>query len=236
MTISFQRHKCFSHNSNLDAMQEIKTDHALVTSSFQVFASVSKDPLNKRKKGCFKRCFRWRIDAQIDEVLPHIWDPHIQVDATSQWQTLRALSNAVSTRKMGLRYVDPPFVKDLCKQRREVTDSAQRAWIVRAIFACRTAAKREWWKQLENAAGNGDSEAICYLRRRQRKPASTTAFARDSGAAKLQTAFVLIPWRSSANLLLILAKMKLSACSYSFGTVRPISFGCPSGRMKSNSL
>ena len=166
---------------NLDAMHEIKTDHALVTSSFQVFASVSKDPLNKRKKGCFKRCFRWRIDAQIDEVLPHIWDPHIRVDATSQWQTLRALSNAVSTRKVGLRYVDPPFVKDLCKQRREVTDSAQRAWIVRAIFACRTAAKREWWKQLENAAGNGDSEAICYLRRRQRKPASTTAFARDSG-------------------------------------------------------
>ena len=139
---------------NLQAMTELGCDHGLVTSSFQFLTAPAKKPAAKPVK---KKCFRWIVNGSIDECLPLLLSSMPHDDPINQWLVLKKLAQKVCKRRTGLRYRDPPFVKDLCKQRRETVDHIQRAWLVRSIYVCRAAAKRDWWKRLELQASCGNS-------------------------------------------------------------------------------
>ena len=168
---------------NTSAMNEIGSDHALISASFLVIDlhnTPKKSSSTKRRS----KCHRWTVQSTIPELEDHLsrlWMPGADIGIHDQLRVLRSLANGACSHRKSLRYVDPPYVKDLCKQRREATCPDERAWLVKAILVTRTAAKRQWWQNLEDSAGKGNGEAIRYLRRRLQKPATTSALIRLSG-------------------------------------------------------
>ena len=137
-------------------MQELGTDHGLVSANFMVIDLCNTPKRQQQSRKRSRQCHRWtvRVDLpELEEQLSKFWSPEAVMNIHEQLFVLQRLANGACSHRKGLRFIDPPLVKDLCKQRREATDPAERAWLVRAVSLTRAAAKRQWWQSLEDMAG-----------------------------------------------------------------------------------
>ena len=72
----------------------------------------------------------------------------------------------VSFRPKSYRYCDPPHIKDLIKQRRNLTGLEARN-LGKDILRARAAAKAAWLTELLDKGSQGDFRAISYFKKRQ---------------------------------------------------------------------
>ena len=86
---------------------------------------------------------------------------------------LQALAQQATTPVPSIRYVDPPNVRDLCRQRSVTWDREARRALSLRIYKHRQLAKRQWHLDIISKAANGDWACRRYLRKKWSFSAAT---------------------------------------------------------------
>ena len=164
---------------------ELPSDHDLVCCSILMYAT--SNPKELRTQTWHRRpCRKWVVDAaHVAQLAAAQRDVFVQQYSPSQqWEALCAMSRQVSVPRRSCKYVDPPFVKDLCKQRRSCGEVQERSRLTKEILTQRHLARLHWWSKLESQAASGDFGAIDYVRKKQNPRPSTKSFVARVGGAQ----------------------------------------------------
>ena len=141
-----------------DSHISLGSDHLCVMCDF-VFQGTSAS-MHSRRKRHFKRCHKWCIDnSQISQHLPSKYDFSL-MPLEKQWEILKDLSQKASYRKPGMKFVDSPGLKELCRKRRLAEDPEIRLALTRAVLARRQIEKESWTKSILDMAVKGNFDAI----------------------------------------------------------------------------
>ena len=168
---------------HLDSDYLLGSDHRAVSTAFrQVGPKINKPNRGSRVKN---RCGQWRIDGGKALLACNQLAEHIEVHSLDfNTQDLEKLAHSVSFRPHSFRYVDPPNIKDMIKQRRLLTGQAARN-LGKDILRLRAAAKSAWLTELLDKGAQGNYSAIAYFKRRQNVLTTHNNYvARAGGVAK----------------------------------------------------
>ena len=107
---------------NIEATHELRTDQALVTISCHVLTPGLPDHQSRAhgKHSSRNKCSRWVVTGNVEAQLNSLLNAGVELDLQAQCALLTRLASEVCSRRASLKFVDPPFVKDLCNQRRMV--------------------------------------------------------------------------------------------------------------------
>eukprot|EP00438_Fugacium_kawagutii_P013442 Skav224032 [mRNA] locus=scaffold4539:36039:46311:- [translate_table: standard] len=162
--------------SDLQAILEV--DHALLLCEtlFRVEVASSDSKQRRRLRANFFRQRPCKMmvtdDAAIQSfVYTHVGQSHLHPG--NVYSSLTRLVSSCSRPVPSQRYVDPPPVKELCRQRSLCTDPAARRDYSFQILRLRAAARRDWHKSLVTSAACGHWPSRRLLRRRRPLPVAT---------------------------------------------------------------
>ena len=149
---------------NAGARLQLGCDHALIEAHFLLGKSRPGKARPPRPKfsGCVKACVNPDV---LQSHLPAL--AHVPDEPRAQWAELKKLARHCCFPRPRLKFVDSPALKDLCKQRLCAPTLEQRHALSSLILTTRAAEKQQWWKSIEDRAGQGDPQAIRFFRRRQ---------------------------------------------------------------------
>ena len=94
---------------------------------------------------------------------------------------LQHLSRRCCVATGSLKYKDSSYIKELCRQRRCLTEPQERVRLSRVILAQRAHERRKWWAELEGMAGAGDSRALAFIRKRAQTRPYVSGFVASAG-------------------------------------------------------
>eukprot|EP00438_Fugacium_kawagutii_P027342 Skav236347 [mRNA] locus=scaffold918:93635:94882:- [translate_table: standard] len=94
-------------------------------------------------------------------------------DPNAVYSSLKTLVKTSSKPLPAQRYVDPPYIKDLCRRRSCCHNSGERQAYSLQIFRLRAVARREWHQSLVVAAAKGHWASRRLLHRRVPLPVAT---------------------------------------------------------------
>ena len=158
-------------------------DHRSVSASFKIFGP--QKTKNKRNKRVPNKCGQWRVNGPKALKAAEKLSEKLDLQGKDlRIQDLEDLSNSVSFRPKSYRYQDPPYVKDLIKQKRLLVGAEARN-LGKDILRARAAAKAKWLTELLDKGSQGDFQAIAYFKKRQSVVTQHSNYvARAGGAAQ----------------------------------------------------
>ena len=161
-----------------DSDHILPSDHRLCT------LCVLQKGLPKRKRQKRTNCGKWLVD--YTKAIPAL--NRLASKADLEGQDLAEQDFLIATQKArfrpkGLRFQDPPELRQLIQERKAMTDPLTKRKLGRDIVSRRADLKKRWRTSLLDRAASGDYQVISYFRRKQGAHASQLEYSLRCGGS-----------------------------------------------------